>query len=201
MMPVNILIEGRSDEFVAKQLLQHVGLEVGTVYGSKGKAHLLERLPNYNQAAQFTPWFSIIDLDTELCAAKAIALWLPRPAKGMRFRIAVRAIEAWLMADKEKMGDFLAVSPFKLPSYPELETNPKETLISIARHSRSSSIREDIVPRQGSGAKIGPLYVARLNEFTEKHWRPEVAAQCSDSLLRCIRALSALDTWDAEATP
>lgn len=200
-MPVNILIEGRSDESVAKQLLRHAGLEVGIVYGNKGKAHLLERLPNYNRAAQFAPWFSVIDLDTEPCAAKAITLWLPQPAKGMRFRIAVRAIEAWLMADKETMAAFLAVNPSRLPSYPELEANPKETLISIARHSRNSSIRDDIIPRQGSGAKIGPLYVARLNEFTEKHWRPAVAAQCSDSLLRCIRALSALDAWDAEVAP
>jgi len=199
MLPVNVLIEGRSDESVAKQLLQHMGLEVGTVYGSKGKAHLLDRLPNYNRAAQFAPWFSIIDLDREPCAARAITLWLPQPAKGMRFRIAVRAIEAWLMADRERMAAFLAVSPSQLPSYPELEANPKDTLISVARHSRSSNIREDIVPRQGSGAKVGPLYVARLNEFTEKHWRPETAAQFSDSLQRCIRALSAFDSWNSEA--
>jgi len=201
MMPVNVLIEGRSDESVAKHLLRHVGLEVGAVYGSKGKAYLLERLPNYNRAAQFTPWFGIIDLDTEPCAAQAIGLWLPQPAKGMRFRIAIRAIEAWLIADRERMATFLAVSPSRLPPYPELEANPKEILINIARHSRSSSIREDIIPRQGSGAKIGPLYVARLNEFIEKHWRPEVAAQCSDSLLRCIRALSAFEAWNAEAAP
>lgn len=191
MLPVNILIEGRSDESVAKQLVQRAGLKVGAVYGNKGKAYLLERLPNYNRAAQFAPWFGIVDLDSEPCAAKAIALWLPQPTEGMCFRIAIHAIEAWLMADREKMAAFLAVSPSRLPSYPELEHDPKEMLINIARHSRSS-IREDIVPRQGSGAKVGPLYVARLNEFTEKHWRPEIAEQCSESLHRCIKALSTL---------
>jgi len=55
MIAVNILVEGRTDEPVAKRLLHHLGLEVGTVYGRRGKSHLLQRLPNYNKAAHFAP--------------------------------------------------------------------------------------------------------------------------------------------------
>lgn len=200
MILVNILVEGRTDEPVAKRLLNHLGLEVGTVYGRRGKSHLLQRLPNYNKAAHFAPWFVVVDLDTDAqCPAQATGQWLPDPAKGMRLRVAVRAIEAWLMADRESMARFLAVAPSRIRHNIDLDPNPKETLINIAQTSRNRSIREDLVPRQASGAKVGPLYVPRLTEFAEKHWRPDIAANESESLRRCILALSTLTSWDTQA--
>ncbi len=193
MMPVNILVEGPTDEFVAKRLLKFAGLEAGRVYGNKGKTHLLQHLPNYNKAARFAPWFVLVDLDTDYeCALKAIEVWLPDPAERMRFRIVVRAIEAWLMADREQIANFLAVAPSKVQHQIELDHNPKETLISIARTSRNKSIREELVPRQGSGARVGPLYTSRIREFIETHWRPDIAANECESLRRCILALSTL---------
>ena len=193
---VNILVEGSTDEPVAKRLLSHVGLEAGTVYGKRGKPHLLKRLPNYNKAADRLPWFVIVDLDMDTsCPPEAIVMWLPNPSDGMRFRIAVRAIEAWLMADRENMAKFLGVARSTIHHDIERDPAPKETLINIARKSRNRSIREDIVPRQMSGAKVGPLYVSRLTEFVENMWRPDVAANESESLYRCIRALSKLNTW------
>ncbi len=163
MILVNILVEGMADEPVAKRLLEHVGLEVGVVYGRKGKPYLLQRSAIYNKAAKFAPWFVLLDLDTDMrCASQAIAQWLPNPAEGMRFRIAVRAIEAWIMADRESMASFLYVAPSKIQHAIELDLNPKQTLINIARTSRNRGIREAFVPRQDSGAKVGPLYVAKL---------------------------------------
>jgi hypothetical protein len=199
MIHVNILVEGNMDEPVAKRLLNHVGLEVGTVYGRKGKPYLLKRLPNYNQAARFAPWFAVIDLDRDApCPAQAIRQWLTNPSRGMRFRVAVQAIEAWLMADKENMARFLGVTLSRLQHNADLNLNPKQTLINIARTSRNRNIREDLVPRQSSGARVGPLYVPRLTEFVEKLWRPDVAANESDSLRRCIYALSTLTSWDTQ---
>ena len=75
---------------------------VGNVFGRNGKSDLLRRLPNYNQAARsrFTPWFVLRDLDNDaICASQAIQKWLPQPSEGMRLRVAVHAIEAWMMAD------------------------------------------------------------------------------------------------------
>jgi len=174
MMPVNILVEGITDEPVAKMLLKHVGLEVGISYGRKGKAYVLGHVPVYNKAAHFAPWFVLVDLDMDTqCPAEAIVLWLPEPANGMRFRIAVRAVEAWLLADRESMASFLSVSLSKIPHQIDLDPNPKQTLINIARTSSNRSVRDDIVPREGSGAKFGPLYVSRLANFAEKHWKPD----------------------------
>lgn len=196
MIPVNILVEGPSDEAVAKQLLKHVGLEAGPVYGRKGKAHLLERLPNYNQAAQFAPWFAIIDLDTKPCPPEALQIWLPQPSRGMRFRIAVRAIESWLLADSGNLAHYLSVPEAKIQTLTDSYPNPKEVLISIARHSRNRIIRSDMVPHQSSGAKVGPLYVDRLKEFTEKYWDLVAASKHSKSLQHCINALETLVEWE-----
>jgi hypothetical protein len=49
-MFVNILIEGRSDEPVAKKLLRHAGLEAGTVYGNRGKAYLKEAVREWGRS-------------------------------------------------------------------------------------------------------------------------------------------------------
>jgi hypothetical protein len=101
------------------------------------------------------------------------------------------------MADVESLASFLVVSSSKLKRHTEFDPNPKEALLDVARTSRNKSIREDIVPRQGSGAKVGPLYVARITEFAERYLRPDIAAENSESLRRCIRTLSTLASWDA----
>jgi hypothetical protein len=54
-----------------------------------------------------------------------------------------------------------------------------------------------MVPRHKSGRKVGPAYTPRLIEFitdTKNGWRPDVAAQFSDSLDRCIRSIKSLVT-------
>lgn len=90
-----------------------------------------------------------------------------------------------------------ALRAARVPPNPDAEPDPKTTLIDLARRSRRRAIREDIVPREGSGSRVGPGYAGRLIEFvmTAGHpWRPNVAAQHSDSLRRCVEALQALKT-------
>src|ERR1017187_634834 len=161
MMSVNVLVEGITDEPVAIKLLKHVGLDVGRVYGRGGKARLLKSSVSYNKAAHFESWFVLVDLDQDAqCPSQAVSVWMPYPSQGMRFRVVVRSIEAWLLADRENMARFLSVSLPKMPFQAEVEADPdpKQTLINIARASRKGSIREDIVPQQSSGARVGPLY-------------------------------------------
>lgn len=197
MVTVNIVVEGKTDEFITRRLLEHVGLVAGTVYGLNGKANILARLPAYNQAARFAPWFVLVDLDNDqLCTGQAIQLWLPHQQIGMRLRVAVQAIESWILADAETLAAFLAISSSKVPNNPDHDPQPKRTLINLARMSRRKTIREDMVPRQGSSLTVGPHYVDRLTEFTKNHWRPDEASQRSASLRRCIHALSSLLSWD-----
>jgi len=115
----------------------------------------------------------------------------------MYFRVAVRAVESWLLADAERLATFLGVPATSIPPDPDAESDPKRTLIGLAQRSRRSAIREDIVPRRGSGSRVGPGYAGRLIEFVltaEDRWRPSAAVQRSDSLRRCVEALRALGT-------
>lgn len=197
---INLLVEGLADRVVVQRILEWAGLPCGRTFGEKGKDYLLSVLPDYNQAARFSPWVAVVDLDQAPgCAPVLVRQHLPHPNRWMRFRVAVRAIESWLLADAETLAGFLAIPRARVPSLPEDEPDPKATLVSLARYSRRSAIVKDMVPRPGSGAKVGPAYTARLIEYVmaagSAQWRPEVAAQRSDSLHRCIAALHTLQHW------
>jgi hypothetical protein len=189
-------VEGLLDEAILKRLIIHAGARPGQVYGKKGKAQLLGRLGGYNQAAQFTPWAVLVDLDQDAdCPPPFRGAWLPQPATNMCFRIVVREIEAWLFADNERLARFLVVSNSLMPTDPEAIPSPKEALAQLAQRSRRRDIREDIAPRPGSGRKVGPSYSSRLIQFvddTRWGWRPEIAERSSASLTRCLRCLRRL---------
>ena len=190
---VSAAVEGPADEAVLHRLADLAGLMLGTVYGKRGKQQLLQRLGGYNQAARRLPWVVLVDLDADAdCAVPFRASWLPKPSAGMCFRVAVREVEAWLLADREHIATFLSVPLGYVPSDPEALPNPKQTVVSLAARSRRRDIREDLVPRPGSGRVVGPAYTSGMIEFTERDWRPDVAAQSADSLRRCVDCLRRL---------
>jgi hypothetical protein len=193
---ITAAVEGDLDEAVARSIVRAVGGEVGNVYGRRGKPSLLSSLRAYNRAAIHAPWFVLIDLDNDCeCPGECVAQWLPEPSGSMVFRIAVRAIEAWLLADRERISQFLSVPAARVPTQPDVLANPKETLVNLARHSRARSIRTALVPREGSGRRVGPLYNASLIQFAtaeDNGWRAEEAATHSPSLARCLARVSGL---------
>ena len=108
VITVSAAVEGSLDEAVIDRLIRHVGHEPGTVYGKNGKPFLRDRIGGYNNAAHHTPWVVLIDLDTEAeCAPLVRKAWLQNPAPRMCFRVVVRAIEAWLMADAGRGAEVL----------------------------------------------------------------------------------------------
>jgi hypothetical protein len=187
------LVEGRLDEAVLGCLVREAGARLGEVHGTKGKAHLLGHLRGYNESARFIPWVALVDLDRDAECAPAIReSWLPEPAESMCFCIVVRAIEAWLLADRERMAAFLDVPVSRIPLRPEGEADPKRKLVEIARRSRSKTIKEMLVTGPKSRELVGRSYSLKLARFAEDHWRPEVAARNADSLRRCRERLEAL---------
>jgi len=178
-------VEGSVDQAVLRRLVGETKATLGQVYGLQGKDQLLKRLSAYNQAAKSTPWVIIIDLDRDTeCVPACSRRWLPDPAPGMCLRIVVRAVEAWLLADREALARFLGISVSPVPRRPETINDPKRALVGLARRSRKRKLREDMVPEPG-GRAVGPRYSDRLIEFADCHWRPDMAARSSDSLRRC----------------
>ena len=196
LMSIQGAVEGPLDEVVLRRLVLHVHALPGAIYDKQGKQNLLQRLPSYNQAARSSPWAILIDLDQNAdCAPPFVAANLPHLSPKMCCRVAVRSIEAWLLADRERLAHFLDVAIAKIPQNPETLADAKLTLIDVARHSRSQSVRQDIVPRPEGGRRVGPAYSSRLIEFvedTQSGWRPEIAARRADSLGRCLRCLRRL---------
>lgn len=191
--------EGATDEPVARRLLAEAGLALSVPYPQGGKDELDRRLAGYNNAAKGWYWLVLRDLDRDAdCAPALSAALLPQPAAYMLLSIAVRQVEAWLLGDVEGMAEFLKVPRTSVPTEPELLPDAKRALVRLAGTSRSSGIRQDMVPARGSTARVGPLYVARVEQFCADYWRPAVSAAVCPSLARC---LDRLREWASTAQP
>ena len=190
LVKIYAAVEGPVDEAVVRRLAREVSANAATVYGKKGKHDLKRRITGYNEAARFAPWLVLVDLDQDAdCAPHVKRVWLSMPSPKMCFRVAVRAVEAWLMADQGRLARFLGVQANRVPRQPDLEENPKQTMIRLCTMSRRRDIRQDMLARPGSGREVGPAYTSRLIEFTQSLWCPAEAADSSDSLLRCLKRL------------
>jgi len=110
----------------------------------------------------------------------------------MVFRLAVREVEAWLLADAHALSRFLRIPEGRVPADPDAEKDPTLTLVNLARQSTSPRIRQAIVPARGDRVQVGKLYEATIIEFAENHWSLERASQRSRSLARARTALEAL---------
>lgn len=114
---ISSAVEGNLDEAVLRKLVEEEGATLRPPYGKKGKQHLKQRLAGYNQSARRTPWVVLMDLNHDAdCAPPLKTECLPAPARYMCFRIAVRAIEAWLLADSQSIARFLSVAVSYVPS-------------------------------------------------------------------------------------
>jgi len=188
-----LAVEGDVDEAVLRRIFVEVGATPVAVYGKSGKDNLTQRLPAYNAAARFWPWVVVRDLNHDAqCAPELAAKILPNPSERMCFRVAVHEIEAWLMADNERIAQYLGIPRDEVPPNPDGDPNPKERVVALASGSRFRRIREEMTPRPGAGRVIGPAYNSRLIEFARSHWRPEFAAQNSPSLRKCLSRVRAL---------
>ncbi len=138
----------------------------------------------------------LTDLDQCPCASALITDWMGnvRRHHKLLLRVAVREVEAWLLADPQPLANFLNVSASRIPTAPDQLPDPKRTLVQLARRSRTRSIRMDIAPAEGSTATQGPNYNGALRPFVENEWNPQQARISSPSLDRAIRAIYALHT-------
>ena len=190
---INVAVEGPLDEAVAHKLITLVGGAVGNVFGREGKPNLRQRIGGFNNAARHAPWLVLVDLDNDAeCAPSLRDAWLPDPTSNLCFRFAVREVEAWLMADAKTLASHLGGSLNRISRTPERVNHPKDEMVNLGRRSRRGDVREDMVPRQESGRRVGPAYASRLIEYVKNKWRPEVAARRSESLRRAILCLKRL---------
>lgn len=162
--------------------------------GLSGFGQLRVRLPAFNHAAaRGEPVFVLTDLDVHAqCPGDVLPTWLPkgtRRSRNLVFRVAVKEVEAWLLADKANFADFLAVDSAHLPGRIESIADPKLEIVRLARLSASADIVNDLVPRAGSTAEVGRLFERSLLGFARQQWDIDEAARHSRSLRRALRAV------------
>jgi hypothetical protein len=199
-IPLHLVIEDELSEIVIRRVLADTQKDysVGSAYGRTGFGYLRSTANNWNAAAAAgTPILLLTDLDQHDCPVELIAEWMNHPCHAnFLFRIAVREVESWLLADREGFSHFLGISNVLVPAEPDQVNDPKRTLINLARRSRRTAVKRSIVPRQGSTAIQGPDYNGCLGDFVRNQWNSNTAKDRSPSLNRAWqRVMSFEPVW------
>ena len=190
-IPLNLVFEDEISEFVMVKLAEESKkYYISNSYSGGGFGYIKKNIGGFNEAAKGCPIFVLTDLDTVDCAPALIEDWLGKSAHpNLIFRIAVREVEAWLLADIEGFSKFTGISEANFRSNTEEIADPKAELLQLVKRCRVRKIKEDILPKN-EFAVVGPNYNGRLGEFVMKHWSISRAVKRSDSLKRAMQHLS-----------
>lgn len=192
-MNIFVGVEDDLSEFVARELVvDAVGRETEVrVLRGGGNSYLRKRLPNFLQLSLRIPLLLLTDLDLKQCAPGLTRDWLDGATKPerMSFRVAVREIESWIMADRENFADFLSVPLSRIPQDVEQIDHPKEFLMQLAKRA-PRDVRSDLIRIEGSRTLQGLGYNSRLGQFVAERWNIRNAADCSPSLRRAVADLA-----------
>lgn len=192
---ITIATEDELSEAVGVRLVTEIlpGFEIAQMLGRRGNGYLKAKCQSFNQMAIRHPVLLITDLDNRLCAKSLIDSWFGNLNinVNLKFRVAVREMEAWLLADHHGMRELLGRGGNNIAPNPDGIQNPKEYLLERAKRA-PSEIKNDLVRARGSAAVQGLGYNARLSEFVRTTWSLEQASQRSESLVKAVERLKEL---------
>ncbi len=186
-----LVVEDTLGEAVSIRILESLDIVVSQRLGLKGKGYLQNKADSLNSAAKGFPVFMLTDQDTpNPCPLRLIQSWIRgRQHPHFFLRVAVMEVESWIMADREGVAGLLSIPLSRIPRDTDAISHPKEFLVTLARRSRKTSLREELVPRLGATSKVGPGYNSRIGEFVRSAWNIGRAGAASDSLRRTIDRL------------
>lgn len=186
-----IIVEGHLEVPAIKRLLASVDwpTPIPSPTNCQGGANFWKRAKLLNPAAHAVPILGLVDLESHPCPVTLLAENLPHLSSNMKIRIAVPMLEAWLLADQERIATFLGLETHRIPANPEMLQHPKQEIVRLARKSKSRTIRDDLVPDARTGATVGPAYRSSLESFINQEWDPARAESNAPSLARARRAL------------
>ncbi len=189
-MVVNLIIEDDVQLHVIRKIISNKvqQLQIGKILGRRGNIYIKSNLHSFNEAARFSPYVVLTDLDLCECVPLMIKEWIRfNKNPDLLFNIAVREVEAWLIADRHSFANYLGVSIARIQRTVEEIDDPKQYIVSLARRSRKRNIREGIVP-EGT-AKVGKLFNSLMEKFIREEWNVLDAAHNSPSLNYFIKNL------------
>ena len=187
-----LVVEDTLSEAVMRKVIEHHSPTLavaGRVFVTGGSGNIRANVERYRNASNVYPHVVLTDLDQYECPGALLADWsVGQLPPNLLFRIAVRSVESWLLADRERIAQFLQIPLNKVCQAPENVVDCKHELISLARRARSRRLATELCPATGSIAKQGPLYNAHMTRFVRESWRVDVATSGAASLKRaCVR--------------
>ena len=190
-IPANIAAEDQLSEAVLRKIAAINGsYHIGTCYRKGGYGYLKKTINGFNNAAKGTPFIVLCDLEDE-CAPSLINNWLVYPKHpNLIFRVAVKEVEAWLLADPYGIASYFGISPTLVPKNIDAIEDPKKCLIELAKRAKKRELRSAIAPVSGSTARVGPDYNNQLADFVNTVWNIDDACKNSDSLRRAVNAIT-----------
>jgi hypothetical protein len=195
MVLVHTATEDELSESVACRLIRDYvhGATLGLKLRKGGAGYLKSSFQKFSQMAAREHVLMLADLDRGECAPALIKDWVGEapPSPKLLFRVPVREIEAWILADRPGVAALFGVSEASLPPDPDTLDDPKQALLNAARRA-VRTIRSDLLRTRGTVASQGLGYNRVLSNFVETEWDPDRARQRSPSLNRTMARLAEL---------
>jgi hypothetical protein len=191
-IPVHLAVEDELSEAILRKVIEDCRnrFAVEKCFRKGGNSYLRKSCLAFNRASRFTPFIMLTDLDMHLCAPELIRNWLPEDVNPyFEFRVAVREVESWLMADRDAFASFAGVRSSVIPLDLDSVPDPKRFLFQVLSASRKRQLARDIIPDRYDSRKVGRAYNARLVGFVRSDWHAIRAQVHSDSLRRAVHAL------------
>jgi hypothetical protein len=197
MADFNIATEDRLSETLAEYIVIATGHAVAAKIPKNRRRHggfgyLKTRLPDFIASCHGGLSFLVLtDLDTKPCPPDLLDDWLgvtPKP-ETLLLRVAVREVEAWVLADRFRFASWLGIAEIEVPLDPESCRDPKADLLNLAAKSKKRDLKEGLLPKKGATSPIGLEYNDLLCNFVNTEWRLSEALKTAPSLARAIRRL------------
>uniref|UniRef100_UPI004056E392 hypothetical protein n=1 Tax=Candidatus Electronema sp. TaxID=2698783 RepID=UPI004056E392 len=194
MIRICLATEDVLSEAAAEKLLTASGktVQIAQRLRRDGYGYLKTNLPKFNQvAANVMPVFLLTDLDAAQCVVDFIRDWRKGLdlSERLLFRVAVREVEAWLMADRRTFANWLGISADLVPAEPERLDDPKRELLRLVDRSKKRELKAMILPEKTSSRPIGLGYNTELTRYVRDCWNPQAAAASAPSLARALKKI------------
>jgi len=186
MASIAIATEDELSEAIVLRLVSEVGQPHDEVLKLRrgGDGYLKSKMGSWRQIAARQVMIVLTDLDRAKCLVEFRSRWIadgPIPSR-LVFRIAVREVESWALADHDAMRKLIGAKG-KLPINPDTLSNPKQTLLAFGQ-AVPKEIRDDLVKQIDGQLRPGTGYNARLVHWINTSWSPVRAASRSPSLAK-----------------
>ena len=185
MTPIAVATEDQLSEAIALRLISEVPTPHTVTFklGNRGNGYLRSRMGSWYQMAQQQVMVLLTDLDRANCLVEFRAQWLASaPPDNLLFRIAVREVECWVLADHVAMRTLIGAKGV-LPISPDELPDPKQALLGLVKGA-PRQVRDDLLKTIDGRLSQGLGYNARLSEWVNAEWSPDRASERSPSLAR-----------------